>query len=112
MKKHNHCQDVDHMKSSELFEKIEKTLNMLVYFSFPGCSVCVALLPKIEKLVKSITGVEFLYVNTHETPEVSGQYLVFTVPTVILFSKGAEQKRWSRIFSVEDVEFALNRLSE
>ena len=103
---------MDNMKSSEIFEKIEKTPNTLVYFSFPGCSVCVALLPKIEKLVKSFADVEFLYVNTHETPEVSGQYLVFTVPTVILFSKGAEQKRWSRVFSVEDVESTLDRLSE
>jgi len=41
---------------------------------------------------------------------VSGQYLVFAVPTIILFSMGAEQQRWSRIFSVGDVEIALNRL--
>jgi thioredoxin-like negative regulator of GroEL len=102
---------MDNMTSSEIFEKIERTPHMLVYFSFPGCSVCVALLPKIEKLVQSFVNVEFLYVNTHETPEVSGQYLVFTVPTVILFSHGAERKRWSRVFSVEDVEDSLARLS-
>ena len=103
---------MDDMKSAEIFEKIKKSQHTLVYFSFPGCSVCVALRPKIEKLVESFENVEFLYVNTHETPEVSGQYLVFTVPTVILFSQGAEQKRWSRVFSVEDVENALNRLSD
>ncbi len=100
------------MNSTEIFTKIQNRPNLLVYFSFPGCSVCVALLPKIEKLVRSFANVEFLYVNTHETPDVSGQYLVFTVPTIILFSRGAEQKRWSRVFSVDDVETTLNRLTE
>ncbi len=100
------------IKSAEIFRKIEKTPNLLVYFSFPGCSVCSALLPKIEKRVASFDHVEFLYVNTHETPEVSGQHLVFTVPTVILFSHGAEQKRWSRVFRVDDVEHTLNRLAD
>lgn len=100
------------MQSADIFEKIQKTPHLLAYFSFPGCSVCVALLPKIEKLVKSFLNVEFLYVNTHDTPEVSGQYLAFTVPTVILFSQGMEQSRWSRVFSVEDVESALVRLQD
>lgn len=102
---------MDAMNSTEIFEKIAKSPNLLVYFSFPGCSVCHALRPKIEKLLESFAHVEFLYVNTHETPEVSGQYLVFTVPTIILFSRGAEQKRWSRVFGVDDVEQTLNRFS-
>lgn len=98
------------MNASNVFEKINQTGHLLVYFSYPGCSVCASLLPKIEKLLQEMDHIDFIYVNTHELPEVSGQYLVFAVPTIILFSMGAEQQRWSRIFSVRDVEIALNRL--
>ncbi len=100
------------MNPADVFEKIEKSLHLLVYFSYPGCSVCISLLPKIESLVRRFANVEFLYLNTQEHPSVSGQYLVFAVPTIILFSKGAERERWSRVFGVHDVESTLSRLSE
>ena len=98
------------MNSSDVFGKINNSEISVVYFSFPECSVCKSLRPKIESLVGEYENVEFLYVDTHELPTVSGQYLVFTVPTVILFQGGKEQTRWSRVFSVDEVRAALSQL--
>jgi len=95
----------------ELIQKIEQQDLVLVYFSFPDCNVCVSLLPKVKEVAEGFE-CPFLYVNTKEYLAVSGQYMVFAVPTVVLFKKGRELNRWSRVFSVQDVENALQRLNE
>jgi thioredoxin-like negative regulator of GroEL len=99
------------MNAEQLFDKINNSETLLAYFSFPQCSVCFSLLPKVENLLKDFATVDFLYVNTREFPAVSGQYLVFAAPTVMLFSNGREVARWSRIFSVDDVRGALHALT-
>jgi len=91
------------------FHVISKSNKLIAYFSFPECSVCKVLLPKIESLVKSCRDVEFLYIDTHHFPAAAGQFLVFAAPTVVYFEKGRERQRWSRIFSVGDVQDALER---
>ncbi len=100
------------MKEKDILQKIETSALLVVYFSYPECSVCKTLRPKVEKLVADFPRAEFLYVDTHLNPEVSGQHLVFTVPTIALFSGGKEMKRLSRHFSMGELESALERFSE
>ena len=90
---------------------INESNKLVAYFSFPECSVCKALLPKIEELVNKYYDVDFLYVDTHRFPAAAGQFLVFAAPTVVYFEGGREQKRWSRVFSVSDVQETLDRFS-
>ena len=82
---------------------------LVAYFSFPECSVCKSLRPKIKAVVQRFDGVEFIYIDTHQHPAIAGQHLVFAAPTVIYFENGREQKRWSRVFSVDDVSTTLQR---
>lgn len=89
---------------------IESKSAVIAYFSYPDCAVCKVLRPEVEKLVTRQPDSRFVYVNIHERLEISGQYLVFTVPTVILFQNGREVKRFSRHFSVGEFEAELNRL--
>jgi thioredoxin-like negative regulator of GroEL len=49
-------------------------------------------------------------VDTHQNSEVSGQYLVFAVPTIIVFLDGREVNRFSRHFSMLDFENEINRM--
>lgn len=98
------------MTSQELFAKIEKSPLLVAYFSYPECSVCRVLRPKVEALVSEFPGVEFQYIDTHLHPEVSGQFLVFAVPTLIILGDGREYKRFSRHFSLNDLGGYLERL--
>jgi thioredoxin 1 len=66
--------------------------------------------PKVKELTEQYPGVEFSYINIRELPQISGQYLVFAVPTIILFSDGKEQRRYSRHFSIDDLQFDLEKL--
>ncbi|MGD9489484.1 MAG: thioredoxin family protein [Calditrichaceae bacterium] len=90
-------------------ETIQESPFLVAYFSYPECNVCQVLRPKVENLANKYEGVDFLYINTHEHPLVSGQHMVFAVPTIVLFSEGREIRRFSRHFSMQDLEAFLNR---
>ena len=97
------------MTDSEILQKIEKSKQIIAYFSYPTCNVCKTLRPKVEELVGSYSMVEFLYIDTQIHPTVSGQNMVFAVPTIILFVGGKEAKRWSRHLSVREIKEELER---
>jgi len=103
------------MKATEIeidsiAQKISRAPLSVAYFSYPECSVCRVLRPKVEELVSQLSGVEFLYVDTHQNPQISGQHLIFAVPTIIIFSEGKELRRFSRHFSMGELEEFLDRI--
>ncbi len=102
----------EEVNTREIFQKLRETPLLVGYFSYPECNVCQVLRPKVERLVEQYEDFEFLYVDIHKHPEVSGQLLVFSVPTVVVFADGKEVKRFSRHFSVGELESLLDRLQE
>ena len=100
------------MTDSEILNVIATNSIVVTYFSYPECSVCRVLRPKVEELVHSTQGAKFLYINTKEYPMTAGQNMVFAVPTIIIFAGGREAKRWGRNLSVSEVEQELFRLME
>ncbi len=101
------------MKTSEEMKKeINHSRILLGYFSYPECSVCKVLLPKVEELLTGYRNVEFLYVDINHYAEMRGEYLVFAVPTIIIFENGREAKRFSRHFSLQDLSGFLDRITE
>ncbi|NOY58979.1 MAG: thioredoxin family protein [Calditrichaeota bacterium] len=100
------------MTESQIFQKINESKLLLAYFSYPECNVCKTLRPKVEELVAGYDGLEFIYIDTHLFPMVSGQNMVFAVPTVVLFLDGKDVKRWSRHLSLQEIEDGLDRYYE
>jgi thioredoxin 1 len=91
-------QNLDSLK--ELQQAITEYDGVLVYFSTPQCNVCKVLRPKLIKLIEQYyPDIVCFYVDSTILPEVSGQYSVFAVPTVLLFLDGKEFTRKSRNFS-------------
>lgn len=82
---------------------------VLAYCSTPTCNVCQVLKPKVRALVAAFGGWEFIYINTVDSPEVAGQHLIFTVPTLLLFVQGREVHRFSRHFGLEGLGVELKR---
>ncbi len=96
----------------ELFQKERNAAPIVIaYFSYPACNVCKVLRPKIETLSAQYDEVRFIYVDTHESPQLAGQYTIFTVPTLLIFVEGRESLRLSRNFSVGDVQAFLDRIT-
>ena len=97
----------------ETFQEALKEHPVLVaYFSHDECNVCKVLKPQVREIVQEFDKAHFMYVNTKESSEVSGQFMVFAVPTIILFYEGREAKRYSRHISLQDFRSFLERMTE
>lgn len=84
----------------QLNQQLTEHPGLLLYFSTPQCNVCKVLRPKLTALFEAhYPEIHNCYVDTTVTPEISGQYSVFAVPTIILFLDGKEFVRKSRNFS-------------
>jgi len=94
----------------ELEEIIAQEKGVLIYFSSDSCSVCKVLKPKVEELLQlQFPQMTVRYVNTELSPLISGQFRVFTIPTLLVFFEGREQVRFSRNISLHQLEDTLSR---
>lgn len=83
---------------------------VVAYFSHDECNVCKVLKPKvIELLESSYPKIKFSYINIKNTPEISAQQSIFTVPTIVAYFEGKEFVRKSRSFSLQELNQALEK---
>ncbi|PJA51774.1 MAG: thioredoxin [Candidatus Marinimicrobia bacterium CG_4_9_14_3_um_filter_48_9] len=97
------------MQFAEFQNQLQHTELALIYCSTPTCNVCKVLRPKVELMVSEIGDWEFIYIDTTQNPEIAGQYLIFSVPTLLLFAQGKEVQRFSRHFGLDDLKLELER---
>ncbi|MGB0432560.1 MAG: thioredoxin family protein [Bacteroidia bacterium] len=86
-------------------------MNKVLYFTSPGCGVCVHLKPKVKALIEeqfSKLKLEIIDISTQ--PEMAGKFTVFTAPTVLVFFDGKETHRFVRHMSINDIEDKIGRL--
>lgn len=84
---------------------------LVTYFSHDECQVCKVLKPQVHEIVDGFDQAQFLYINTKESMAIAGQYVVFAVPTIIIFFDGREAKRYSRHITISDFKSFLERIS-
>lgn len=83
----------------------------LLYFKSESCSVCHSLEPKIKELCRDYPGWQCQFVQASGHPDLCGKYLVFSSPAILLLSEGKEIWRKAGIFSIGELENALERYS-
>ena len=82
--------------NSENFEeevlKSEKTV--LVDFYADWCGPCNAMAPVIEELATELDGkAKVGKINVDDNPDIAVEYNVMSIPTLIIFKNGKEEKR-------------------
>jgi len=93
-----------------LQEKIAAEKGVLLYFSNDTCSVCKVLRPKVAELLQDQFPLMASHiVDTEKSPVISGQFRVFTIPTILIFFEGREQVRYSRNISIHQLEDTISR---
>jgi len=94
----------------ELKTKIETREMLVVYYSNETCNVCKVLKPKIREMIEhQFPKSDFIYVDIEKSPVISGQFRVFSIPTVDIFIEGKELARFSRNITMFDFEHAIKR---
>lgn len=82
--------------STENFEKevLKTEKPVLVDFYADWCGPCNAMAPVIEELAKELEGkVKVGKINVDENPDIAVEYNVMSIPTLIVFKNGKEEKR-------------------
>lgn len=89
------------MKLEQLQNSINSGNPILVYFSGENCSVCKVLKPKIEEEVKkTFPKFELFEVKTDLDREITAHFMIFSIPTTLIFFDSKEFKRYGRNMSV------------
>ncbi len=96
---------------SELEERVREIPFLLLYATRPGCGVCGALRPKIERMVERIAPLKGVYADLEEIPLLAGQLSLFSVPVLVVFIEGREALREGRNVSVPELEERLERFA-
>ncbi len=82
----------------------------VIYYSNETCNVCKVLKPRIrEMLDMQFPNAKMHYVDIEKSPVVSGQYRVFSIPTIDIYIDGKEHARFSRNVTMHDFEAAMRR---
>jgi thioredoxin-like negative regulator of GroEL len=93
-----------------LRELILEKRGLVLYFSNDMCSVCRVLKPKVEELLSTtFPEMEARYIEIDKSPLLSGQYRVFTIPTILIYFDGREQARLSRNISIHQLTEIIQR---
>ncbi len=81
--------------TKENFEEqvIRSPQPVLVDFWAEWCGPCRMLGPVIEELAEERTDVRVGKVNVDEEPDLASRFSVMSIPTVIVFKNGAEERR-------------------
>lgn len=73
----------------------------ILLISSSNCGVCVSVEVKLDQLIEDMKEIDGAKVKIDTIPEVSGEFLVFTVPTILVFCNGKEVIRESRFIQFE-----------
>jgi len=93
----------------KIIENINDSKLTLVVGSTKECSVCNAIKPKIEELMSKYKNIDYKQIYIDSMLEASGKFMIFTVPTIILYSEGKEIHRQGRFIDFEELEFEISR---
>ena len=75
-------------------EVISSDKPVLIDFYADWCGPCNAMAPVIEELAKELEGkVKVGKINVDENPDIAVEYNVMSIPTLIVFKNGKEEKR-------------------
>ena len=81
----------------------------MLYLSRPDCGGCVALIPKVEEMIKEFPELEARYIDLDQLPEAAGKFSIFTIPGILVFIQGKETIRKARYVSIDELRNEIAR---
>ncbi len=102
--------DKELQQLAQLQEAILNDEALLVYFYSNNCAPCKSLRPKVEELlVKYYPKMKLYFVNSEDHPEITADYGVFSMPTLLAFFDRKEYIRKSKYVSIPELKESIDR---
>lgn len=92
--------------------EIKKEGSVLLKFGMKNCPPCKQLQPILDELKEENQDVEFIEVDAQEERELSAEYGIRSVPTLIYIRDGAVQNQTVGFKNKEEIQENLNLLAE
>lgn len=83
---------------------------LALYVTRDACGPCHAVLPRVLALFDADPRWTTVRVDAEQAPEIAGQFLIFSVPALVLFIHGQEVDRLARIIPQAQLEAAKLRV--
>jgi len=83
-----------------------------VYISRQDCSVCHAVLPKLRSLLEDYPQIRLGWADADVAPEIVSEFLIFSVPALLLFVNGKELIREGRFVQFDSLRTQIDRIYE
>ncbi|WP_042351463.1 thioredoxin family protein [Bacillus massiliigorillae] len=104
------------MEKITSLEQLQEVANLpglqIVFIKTNNCGVCEAVLYRLQQELTEAQ-LEHLYlVQSEESKEIVGQYLLYAAPTILFFNEGKEIHRESRFVSFENIHRLLTTFEE
>ena len=101
------------MKVKEIQEKewkkvIEQKGKILVDCYAPWCGPCKLLSPIIDELAEETKNCKFYKINVDDAEEISREYGVMSIPTLLLFEDGELKEKTIGLKSKEELKKIIN----
>lgn len=90
-------------KYSEIHQVLQKDLVMVIAKSH-NCSMCNSILQMLEQNVSNLDQIEKYAIYIDDIDQFRGDHLIFSVPTVLIFSNGKELLRESRYINYAKID--------
>lgn len=84
----------------------------LLYIQAPDCGLCSIMLDKIEGVAQRFDKLCSARVELLVVPEVAGEFLVATAPTVLVFAHGKEVYRAGTFIDTIDLSRAIEKWND
>ncbi|MFF2019908.1 MULTISPECIES: thioredoxin family protein [Paenibacillus] len=91
-------------------EFLEKNELSFLYVSRPECSVCHAILPKLRELLDAYPQIHLGHIDANVVEEVASQFLIFTVPVMLLMAGQREYIRADRFVVFDRLQEQLEQI--
>lgn len=91
---------------------INKHPLVVIHVMRDNCSVCHAVLPQIEDMLREFPDIPLGVVNQSNVEEIAGELSIFTVPVDLIFLNGKEMHRQGRFIDMQQIEHQLSIMYE
>ena len=102
--------DKELQQLTQLQEAITNDEALLVYFYSNNCAPCKSLRPKVEELLTNdYPKMQLYFVNSEHHPDMTAEFGVFSMPTLLVFFDRKEYIRKSKYVSIPELKEGIDR---